>query len=102
MVKSAIQRGWEVVSLSRSGKPFTSAQGHTPGWASKVCTLPSLCCFTDLLTLLLALLSLIAGRLARRLSLRPSKLRGASTILHGGCVYTGYPAGERLQGWRQG
>ncbi|SCV67028.1 BQ2448_5674 [Microbotryum intermedium] len=36
VAKAAVARGWNVVSLSRSGKPFVTPAGHEPAWASKV------------------------------------------------------------------
>jgi len=34
--KAALARGMQVTSISSSGKPYTSAKGHSPAWASKV------------------------------------------------------------------
>jgi uncharacterized protein YbjT (DUF2867 family) len=34
--KSALARGWQVSSISRSGRPYRSAKGHSPAWVSKV------------------------------------------------------------------
>ncbi|KDE06709.1 hypothetical protein MVLG_03055 [Microbotryum lychnidis-dioicae p1A1 Lamole] len=36
VAKAAVARGWNVVSLSRSGNPFVTPAGHEPAWASKV------------------------------------------------------------------
>ncbi|KAE8225167.1 hypothetical protein CF319_g2052 [Tilletia indica] len=34
IVKQAVSRGWEVVSISPSGRPFTTPAGHRPGWST--------------------------------------------------------------------
>ncbi|TYJ52369.1 hypothetical protein B9479_007025 [Cryptococcus floricola] len=34
--KAAVGRGWEVSSMSSSGKPFTTPAGHTPAWVPRV------------------------------------------------------------------
>ncbi|OXB34246.1 mitochondrial protein [Cryptococcus neoformans] len=34
--KAAVGKGWEVSSMSSSGKPFTTPAGHTPAWVPKV------------------------------------------------------------------
>lgn len=34
--RSAVARGWKVVSLSRTGEPYATAQGHSPAWVTKV------------------------------------------------------------------
>ncbi|KAK0532307.1 hypothetical protein OC834_002649 [Tilletia horrida] len=34
IVKQAVSRGWEVVSISPSGRPFTTPAGHRPAWSS--------------------------------------------------------------------
>ncbi|GAA96779.1 uncharacterized protein L969DRAFT_54435 [Mixia osmundae IAM 14324] len=34
--KTAISRGWQVHSLSRSGKPYASDKGHQPAWSKRV------------------------------------------------------------------
>lgn len=34
--RTAVRRGWEVTSCSRSGEPFKSKTGHTPAWVNKV------------------------------------------------------------------
>ncbi|CAD6929223.1 unnamed protein product [Tilletia controversa] len=34
IVKQAVARGWEVVSISPSGRPFTTPAGHRPGWST--------------------------------------------------------------------
>lgn len=36
IVKAAVARGWNVTSLSRSGSPYKSPQGHSPAWTRKV------------------------------------------------------------------
>lgn len=33
---AAVARGWDVVSLSRSGQPYATAKGHSPAWARQV------------------------------------------------------------------
>lgn len=47
--RTAVARGWTVTSLSRSGKPYATAQGHAPAWVSKVCLIFR-CCHRILLT----------------------------------------------------
>ncbi|OCF70893.1 mitochondrial protein [Kwoniella mangroviensis CBS 8886] len=34
--KAAVTKGWEVSSMSSSGKPYTTPAGHSPAWSSKV------------------------------------------------------------------
>ncbi|WVQ80463.1 hypothetical protein IAT38_002568 [Cryptococcus sp. DSM 104549] len=34
--KAAVGKGWEVSSMSSSGKPYTSPAGHTPAWVPRV------------------------------------------------------------------
>ncbi|WWC85567.1 uncharacterized protein L201_000431 [Kwoniella dendrophila CBS 6074] len=34
--KAAVTKGWEVSSMSLSGKPYTTPAGHTPSWVGKV------------------------------------------------------------------
>lgn len=34
--RSAVARGWKVISLSRTGQPYATAQGHSPAWVTKV------------------------------------------------------------------
>ncbi|KAL1412082.1 hypothetical protein Q8F55_003079 [Vanrija albida] len=34
--KAAVSKGWDVSSMSSSGKPYTSPAGHAPKWASRV------------------------------------------------------------------
>ena len=34
--RKAVQRGWNVTSLSQSGMPWSSPSGHTPPWVGKV------------------------------------------------------------------
>ncbi|KAG8831666.1 hypothetical protein FRC18_006214 [Serendipita sp. 400] len=34
--RSAVRRGWKVQSISKSGKPFTTPNGHLPAWTEKV------------------------------------------------------------------
>jgi len=34
--RTALARGWEVTSLSRSGQPFKSSKGHSPAWTKRV------------------------------------------------------------------
>ncbi|KIR30002.1 mitochondrial protein [Cryptococcus deuterogattii LA55] len=34
--KAAVGKGWEVSSMSSSGKPYTTPAGHTPAWVPKV------------------------------------------------------------------
>ncbi|TXT07397.1 hypothetical protein VHUM_03117 [Vanrija humicola] len=34
--KAAVSKGWDVSSMSSSGKPYTSPAGHSPKWASRV------------------------------------------------------------------
>ncbi|KIM28867.1 hypothetical protein M408DRAFT_329291 [Serendipita vermifera MAFF 305830] len=34
--RAAVRRGWKVQSISKSGKPFTTPNGHLPAWTSKV------------------------------------------------------------------
>jgi len=36
IAKKAVQRGWNVVSVSQSGKPFKTPAGHSPAWVDKV------------------------------------------------------------------
>ncbi|GAA5933086.1 ubiquinone biosynthesis protein COQ11 [Sporobolomyces koalae] len=36
IAKKAVQRGWNVVSVSRSGKPFQTPAGHSPAWVEQV------------------------------------------------------------------
>lgn len=36
VAKKAIARGWEVVSLSRSGTPYKTPAGHVPSWSNQV------------------------------------------------------------------
>jgi len=36
IAKKAVQRGWNVVSVSQSGKPFQTPAGHSPAWVDKV------------------------------------------------------------------
>lgn len=33
----AVGRGWDVTSISRSGKPYASAKDHIPAWSHEVC-----------------------------------------------------------------
>ncbi|KAL7419731.1 hypothetical protein Q5752_005647 [Cryptotrichosporon argae] len=34
--KAAVGKGWEVTSISQSGKPYTSPAGHSPRWSASV------------------------------------------------------------------
>ncbi|WWC67065.1 uncharacterized protein I206_100972 [Kwoniella pini CBS 10737] len=34
--KAAVGKGWEVSSMSSSGKPYKTLKGHTPSWVEKV------------------------------------------------------------------
>ena len=34
--RKAVQRGWNVTSISQSGRPWSSPSGHTPAWVDKV------------------------------------------------------------------
>ncbi|WVR03372.1 hypothetical protein IAU60_000363 [Kwoniella sp. DSM 27419] len=34
--KAAVVKGWEVSSMSSSGKPYTTPAGHTPAWVPRV------------------------------------------------------------------
>lgn len=34
--RAAVRRGWKVQSISRTGKPFRTPNGHLPAWASNV------------------------------------------------------------------
>ncbi|KAI0065384.1 NAD(P)-binding protein [Artomyces pyxidatus] len=34
--KAALSKGYQVTSISSSGRPFSTPKGHTPAWASKV------------------------------------------------------------------
>ncbi|WVQ93993.1 hypothetical protein IAU59_001071 [Kwoniella sp. CBS 9459] len=34
--KAAVSKGWEVSSMSSSGKPYTTPAGHTPAWVPRV------------------------------------------------------------------
>ncbi|WVW81534.1 hypothetical protein I302_103529 [Kwoniella bestiolae CBS 10118] len=34
--KAAVSKGWQVSSMSSSGKPYTTPAGHTPTWSTKV------------------------------------------------------------------
>ncbi|KAL9939149.1 hypothetical protein V8E36_001962 [Tilletia maclaganii] len=34
IVKQAVLRGWEVVSISPTGRPITTPAGHRPGWST--------------------------------------------------------------------
>ncbi|GAA5911092.1 ubiquinone biosynthesis protein COQ11 [Sporobolomyces salmoneus] len=36
IAKKAVKRGWNVVSVSRSGKPFQTPAGHSPAWVDQV------------------------------------------------------------------
>ncbi|GAA5990754.1 hypothetical protein JCM5350_007357 [Sporobolomyces pararoseus] len=36
IAKKAVKRGWNVVSVSRSGKPFRTPAGHSPAWVDQV------------------------------------------------------------------
>ncbi|KAK4048746.1 hypothetical protein OIO90_005739 [Microbotryomycetes sp. JL221] len=36
VVKHAVQRGWDVVSFSASGRPFATNEGFSPSWTRKV------------------------------------------------------------------
>ncbi|KAF9520654.1 hypothetical protein BS47DRAFT_1335843 [Hydnum rufescens UP504] len=33
--RQAVSKGWEVTSISTSGRPFKTPRGHTPAWVSK-------------------------------------------------------------------
>ncbi|GAA5938264.1 hypothetical protein JCM3775_002931 [Rhodotorula graminis] len=36
VARKAVARGWQVVSVSRSGTPFATPAGHTPSWVNEV------------------------------------------------------------------
>jgi hypothetical protein len=36
IAKKAVKRGWNVVSVSQSGKPFRTPAGHSPAWVDQV------------------------------------------------------------------
>ncbi|GAA6051846.1 hypothetical protein JCM3770_005494 [Rhodotorula araucariae] len=36
IARKAVARGWSVVSVSRSGRPFATPAGHSPAWVSEV------------------------------------------------------------------
>jgi hypothetical protein len=57
--KRAVSRGWEVHSLSRSGKAWTTPKGHSPAWTQKV-----LLVLHALLSFVVSRLLMIIGQLA--------------------------------------
>ncbi|GAA6061660.1 hypothetical protein JCM10212_000843 [Sporobolomyces blumeae] len=36
VAKKAVKRGWDVVSVTQSGRPFRTPAGHAPAWVDKV------------------------------------------------------------------
>ena len=36
IAKSAVARGWNVISYSRSCQPYKGPDGHSPNWVAKV------------------------------------------------------------------
>lgn len=36
IAKRAVKRGWQVVSISQSGRPFKTPAGHSPAWVDQV------------------------------------------------------------------
>lgn len=41
--RSALNKGYQVLSLTRTGKPFITSDGFTPPWVEKVISLASSC-----------------------------------------------------------